>query len=67
MKLEFQSLANDTIELIWIRILLRDLHIILPSPLVIHCDNIGATYMSTNPIMYGWTKHVEIDYHFNHE
>jgi hypothetical protein len=28
------------------------------------CDNLGATYLSANPIFRGRVKHVEIDYHF---
>jgi hypothetical protein len=28
------------------------------------CDNLGATYLSANPIFHGRVKHVEINYHF---
>lgn len=31
------------------------------------CDNIGATYMTANPVFHARTKHIEVDYHFVRE
>lgn len=61
---EYKALANATIELMWIRSLLKELGVFLKSPPTLYCDNIGATYLTSNPIYHGHTKHIEIDYHF---
>jgi hypothetical protein len=31
------------------------------------CDNLDAKYLSANPVFYGRTKHIEVDYHFVQE
>jgi hypothetical protein len=61
---EYKALAGGTAEVIWLQYLLRDLQILSNSALTIWCDNLGATYLSANPIFHARTKHVEVDYHF---
>jgi len=63
-KSEYKALANASAELIWIQTLLRDLRVSLPRAPILYCDNIGATYLTSNPIYHARTKHIEIDYHF---
>lgn len=64
---EYRSLAITSAELIWVQFLLAELHFFLSSPPVLWCDNIGATFLASNPMFHARTKHVEIDYHFVRE
>lgn len=64
---EYRSLAISCAELLWIQYLLQELHIPLSSPPTLWCDNLGATFLASNPMFHARTKHVEIDYHFVRE
>jgi hypothetical protein len=46
---KYKAIVNAIAELIWIRSLLRDLGISRDQPPVLWCDNIDATYLSSNP------------------
>jgi hypothetical protein len=46
---------------------LRELGIKQKAAAVLWCDNLGATYLSTNPTFHARMKHVEVDYHFVRE
>jgi hypothetical protein len=61
---EYKALADGTAEILWIRALLSDLHFSSDPMTILWCDNLGATYLSVNPIFHARTKHVEVDYHF---
>ena len=60
-------MANGTAEAIWIQSLLRELDIPQPRPPVLWCDNLGATYLTANPVFHARTKHIEVDFHFVRE
>jgi histone deacetylase 1/2 len=61
---EYKALANTTAELIWVQ---SELGIIQHRPPVLWCDNIGATYLLSNPVFHARTEHIEVDYHFVRE
>jgi histone deacetylase 1/2 len=63
-KAEYKALADGTTEILRIRALLSDLHFSSDPTTILWCDNLGATYLSVNPIFHARTKHVEVDYHF---
>jgi histone deacetylase 1/2 len=53
--------------MMWIQQLLTELQV-LHSPVArLWCDNIGATYLSANPVFHARMKHIEIDFHFVRE
>ncbi|GJR52477.1 retrovirus-related pol polyprotein from transposon TNT 1-94 [Tanacetum coccineum] len=64
---EYKALADTVAELTWLQSLLHELGIRSSSTPILWCDNLGATYLSTNPIFRARTKHVEIDCHFVRE
>lgn len=64
---EYKALANATAEMMWIQKLLAELKVPHSQVARLWCDNIGATYLSQNPVFHARTKHIEIDFHFVRE
>jgi hypothetical protein len=57
-------MANATAEVIWLESLLVELRVHLRAPTSLWCDNLGATYLSANPVFHARAKHIEIDFPF---
>jgi hypothetical protein len=64
---EYKAIVNATTEIIWIHILMCELHISCPTMAKLWCDNIGAKYLSANPVFHVRTKHIKVNYHFVRE
>ncbi|CAH9134814.1 unnamed protein product [Cuscuta epithymum] len=61
---EFRAVANASAEVLWIRNLLSEIGIRLPTTPRIFCDNQGATHVCVNPVFHSRMKHVALDFFF---
>jgi hypothetical protein len=60
---EYRGAVNAVAESCWIQQLLDELgH--SPQKSIVFCDNVNASYVSSNPVHHQRTKHVKIDLHF---
>ena len=59
-------MSYTTSEMIWLEGLLQDLHVHVPKPINLYCDNSSAQhiYIAENQIFPERTKHLKIDCHF---
>ncbi|WVZ78234.1 hypothetical protein U9M48_025980 [Paspalum notatum var. saurae] len=64
---EYRVVAHAVAECCWLRQLLQELHISIPSTTVVYCDNVSTVYMTANPVHHRRTKSIEIDIHFVRE
>ena len=61
---EYRSLSHACAETTWLGYLLYELGARIQFPILLHCDNLSATYMASNPVFHARTKHIELDYHY---
>jgi hypothetical protein len=64
---EYRGVANAVAESSWLRQLLTELGHPPHRATVVFCDNVSASYMSSNPVLHQRTKHIEINLHFVHD
>jgi len=63
-EVEYRALATAASEIMWLSTLLKDLAFPVPESPHLLCDNLGATYLSFNPVNHSRMKHIQIDLHF---
>jgi hypothetical protein len=61
---KYKTIANATTEIMWVHTLLEELKLTRHTTALLWRDNLGATYLSANPVFHAKTKHIEVDYHF---
>ncbi|KAM2473307.1 hypothetical protein COP2_006450 [Malus domestica] len=61
---EYRGMALGICEILWLKLLLRDLDIKHDQPMKLFCDNKAACYIAHNPVHHDRTKHVEVDRFF---
>ena len=60
---EYKALNDGTAKILWICSLLSEVQLPSLSITMLWCDNLGATFLSVNPVFHARIKHVEIEYH----
>jgi hypothetical protein len=63
-EVEYKALVNAMTEIIWVQSVLQELGAKQTTKAILWCDNLDATYLSSNPTFHAWMKHMEVDYHF---
>ncbi|GAV76356.1 hypothetical protein CFOL_v3_19831, partial [Cephalotus follicularis] len=61
---EFRAMTQGICELLWLKIILKDLKIKWEGPMKLYCDNKSAINIAHNPVQHDRTKHIEIDRYF---
>ncbi|CAH9084821.1 unnamed protein product [Cuscuta epithymum] len=64
---EYRAIAYTVQDTLHIQSILFELGITIREPVQLLCDNVSASYLSTNPIQHARSKHISIDYHFVRE
>ena len=64
---EYRAMTQLECEVMWIHQLLMEVDIETLVPMKLWCDNQAAIHITSNPVFYERTKHIEIDCHFVRE
>ena len=60
---EYVAVSEVCTEIMFIKMILTFLNVEVQLPIKVHCDNVGAIFLSYNPKTSARTKHIDIKYH----
>lgn len=60
---EYKALAHCASDMVWIRLMLKDLHQFIDEPPLLHCGNLSTLALCSNSMFYTRIKHLDIDFH----
>ena len=66
MEAAYMALCHGTHEAIWLQSLLAELGY-AQGTIEINADSQAVMNLANNPVMHGWSKHIDIQYHFTCE
>ena len=66
-EVEYKSLIASLIEVLWLRSLMKELHLPWLLNPTIYCDNLNTVILTANWILHNHSKHFELDLHFVRE
>ena len=66
-EVEYRAVAAATSKIMWLQNLLSELQVTQSIKPILFCDNIGATYLCSNPVLHSKMKHISLDFHFVRE
>jgi len=61
---EFRAIVHGVCDMLWLKILLKELGFDSKVSIRLYCDNKAAIKIAHNPVQHDQTKHLEIDRHF---
>ena len=61
---KYRAVDNAFSETLWVTNLLTELRFPVHQLPTIYCDNLGATFLSKNPVFHSRVKHVAVDFDF---
>ncbi|CAN6443929.1 unnamed protein product [Victoria cruziana] len=64
---EYRAMATTTMELVWLKSLLKDMGVSSINNVKMFCDNKSAIYIASNHTFHERTKHIEMDCHYVRE